>query len=79
MEIKLGSQVEDLVSGFTGIATARIEYLNGCTQYCIAPRAVDNKIVENQYFDHAQLKVIAEGSVKVDPYDTGGPSRYCPK
>ncbi len=28
--IKLGSEVEDLVTGFKGIAAAETEWLNGC-------------------------------------------------
>ena len=30
MKIKLGIKVRDKVTGFEGIATARIKYLNGC-------------------------------------------------
>lgn len=37
-QIKLGTKVIDTVTGFTGTATSRIEYMTGCTQYGVAPR-----------------------------------------
>jgi hypothetical protein len=78
MKIELGSEVTDKVSGFTGIATARVEYINGCTQYCVTPKCVDNKPAGSEYFDHAQLDVSGDGVI-VNPSDTGGPSRYQPR
>lgn len=76
--IKLGNKVEDQVSGFTGIATARVEYLNGCIQYCVAGRSFDGKPGENIYFDEHQLKVLEIG-LEIEPRKTGGPSIYQPK
>lgn len=78
MEIKLGQKVRCIVSGYEGIATARVEYLNGCIQYCVAGRSVDNKPGETVYIDHAQLELAGEG-VNVDAKDTGGPNQYQPK
>lgn len=75
--IKLGSQVEDIVSGFEGIATARVEYLNGCIQYCVTPRSKDGSKSESIYFDHGQLIITGDG-ISVKKADTGGPSLYCP-
>jgi hypothetical protein len=37
-EIRLGDEVEDLVTGFVGIAVARTKFMNGCTQYTVAYR-----------------------------------------
>lgn len=76
--IKLGNKVEDIVSGFTGIATAKVEYLNGCIQYCVAAKSLEGKPGENVYFDVQQLKVVDEG-VTVQSNVTGGPSIYQPK
>ena len=49
--IKLGSEVRHIITGFTGIATARCEYLNGCVQYCVQPRELDKdgKMQEAMY------------------------------
>lgn len=76
--IKLGSKVEDLVSGFQGIATAKIEYINGCQQICIAGKSIDNKPGENLYVDIQQIKIIDEG-INIEKKPTGGPQTYQPK
>jgi hypothetical protein len=79
MEIKLGSKVKDKVTGFKGTVTARIEYLNGCIQYCVMPKvAKDNKAVEGQYIDVEQLEIEGTG-LKIKSKPGGGPQRDCPK
>jgi heat shock protein HspQ len=35
IKIKLGDKVRDKVSGYEGIAVARTEFINGCTQYTV--------------------------------------------
>lgn len=52
---KLGQRLRDRVTGIEGIATSKVEYLNGCVQYCIQPEAKDNKNVDHEYFDIQQL------------------------
>lgn len=58
-QIILGSKVRDRVTGFEGIATARIKYLNGCIQYCVEP-VVDKegKMPKSHYIDFGQLEII---------------------
>ncbi len=71
--ISLGSEVKDRVTGFAGIATARIEYMNGCIQYCVKPKmGKDKKMPEGAWIDDAQLEVIGDGLTAVKDYD-GGP------
>lgn len=78
--IKLGQEVEDIVSGLTGIAIARTEWLNGCTRICVQPKLdKDGKFVDSMDFDEPQLKVINENPLKRGPTDTGGPMGYSPK
>lgn len=56
MKIKLGETYTDKITGYTGIATARIEYLTGCTHICLQAKVdKDNKIPEGQYFDESRL------------------------
>ena len=51
-KIKLGNQVKDIVTGFEGIATAKVEYLNGCIQYYVKPKIdEDGKYPSGQYLD----------------------------
>lgn len=68
MEIKLGQKVKDVVSGLEGIVTAKIEYLNGCIQFCVKPKASDKdtKFPEGDYIDVEQLKVIGKGLCKTE-------------
>jgi hypothetical protein len=72
-EIKLGYKVRDRVSGFEGIVTARLEYLNGCVQFCVMPKVGKDGKVDGIYFDSQQLEVLGEGLV-VEPKKTGGPT-----
>lgn len=37
MNIQLGNEARDKITGFTGIVTSRAEYLTGCTQYGLTP------------------------------------------
>jgi len=78
MKIKLGSKVEDRISGFIGITESRVEYLNGCIQYGITPKVgKDNKKGEFQWIDEEQLKVIGKG-VTTESEPSGGGFREHP-
>jgi len=70
--IKLGKKVKDIVTGFEGIAVSRVEYLNGCVQYGIKPKAKKGCIVleDATYIDAQQLEVIGKG-VTVETRSTG--------
>lgn len=69
----LGDKVRDRVSGLEGIATARLEYLNGCTQYGVSGKVgKDGKIPDTMYIDHTQLELIEAKQVTVKSKDTGG-------
>lgn len=79
MEIKLGNKVRDKVTGYEGVATARVEYLNGCVQFCVKPRVgSDGKMPDHEYIDVQQLEVVSQGDT-ITPSKTGGPQRDCPK
>ena len=78
-KIKLGSEVEDKVSGFTGIAVARIMYLNGCARISVQPKIdKEGKLPISEYFDEPQLTVVTSKVVSKGSKDTGGPNRYIP-
>ena len=71
--IKLGQKVKDTVTGFVGIATSKIEYLNGCVQYCVKPKVgKDGKYNSGEWFDDAQLEVVSNG-IYVEKDFNGGP------
>lgn len=72
MNIKLGQKVRDKVTGFEGIATARVEYLSGCVQFCVKPKMTEpGKMPEGQYIDDIYLEVI-EDSQPVETEPSGG-------
>ena len=79
MNITLGNKVKDIVTGFEGIAIAKIEYLNGCKQFCVQPPVdKDGKRPDGVYLDHQQLEVVSIG-VAIEGKGTGGPSSNAPQ
>ncbi len=72
-KIKMGSTVKDKVTGFTGIVTARCEFISGCLQYCVLPKSgKDGKYPDHQYFDEERLIVVKKPLVMARR-STGGP------
>lgn len=54
-KIKMGAKVKDSVTDFRGVVTARAEYLTGCRQYLVQPKADKGKFVEGNWFDEDRL------------------------
>lgn len=78
-KIELGSHVRDTVTGYEGTATSRLEYMNGCVQYCIKPRVgPDGKMPEGEWVDEGQIEVIDEAESAIRDA-TGGPVLNAPK
>ena len=76
--IKLGQQVRCIVTGFTGIAISRVEYLNGCVQYCVKPPVKDDgTLVDDSFTDYLELLDVDEG-VPAKVSNTGGPKADTP-
>lgn len=84
-EIKLGMEVKDIVTGITGIATSRTDYLNGCVRYCIEPKPKKDGSASDSFFcDEQQLvvvKAVTPVTRHIAPTKTGGarPSPRGPK
>lgn len=60
--INLGDKCREQVTGFEGIATSRVEYMNGCVRYCLEAPGKDGG-VEELYFDEQRLSVIQADAV----------------
>ena len=77
--INLGDKVKDSVTGFTGIAVARTEWLHGCMRILVQPDTLqkDGAVQEAVNFDEPQLLLIKAGKVarepKPRPTARGGP------
>ncbi len=70
--IELGMSVKDRVTGFKGIVTARVEYLNGCVQYLVKPKVnKEGKFMDSEWIDNQQLQVTGRG-ISVKPRKVGG-------
>ena len=62
MDIPLGSQVVDAVTGFTGIVTQRCKQFSGNIQYAVQPRCKeDGTLPEALYLDYHQLVITGPG------------------
>lgn len=57
----LGKRVKDKVTGFEGIIVAKVNYLFGCAQYGVAPKATDGKVNDTHYFDEGRIEIISLG------------------
>ena len=68
-DIKLGNQVKDIVTGFEGIATHRLEYLDGTVDIGVKAKSTksDDKLPQPQYVSITQLEKTGEG-IHIKPY-----------
>lgn len=76
---ELGAKVKDKVTGFKGVVTSRIEYLNGCLQYCVEPTLdKEGKMRKHQYMDEGQLEFIKGPAEKLSKKEKEGPGGWQP-
>lgn len=74
MQILLGQKCRDVVSGFTGIAVARTEWMNGCTRVTLQPPVnKEGALPEGQAFDEPNLMVVLDTPRKNANSREGGP------
>jgi len=59
--VQLGQEVQDKISGFKGIAVARVEWLYGCVRIGVAPKVNKDGKADCAYFDEPQLKIVGKG------------------
>jgi hypothetical protein len=71
-EIKLGHEYKDVISGFTGIAIAKTEWINGCVRVTLSPKLdKDGKFQDSVCLDIEQLEATGV-SVDIKPKEVGG-------
>lgn len=76
--VELGSQCRDTITGFTGTATARYEFLNGCVRYQLEKAGGDTGVIE-LVFDEQRLNVIATPESEPVKSDKGGAPGLAPR
>ena len=73
--ILLGSKVMDKMTGFTGTAVSRVEYVSGCVQYGVKPRYIEADMKgtypPTEYIDEGQLEVLDTGALEDEKDDNG--------
>ncbi len=80
-KVELGQKVRDKITGLTGIAVTRIEYLNGCVQIGVKPKMDPKKPTEmpdGVFIDIEQIEVIGTKKKKTLKTNTGGYNRETP-
>ena len=82
VRIQLGDEVRCRITGFTGIAVARTDWIFGCVRFGVQPQAMKEDgsgIHEAQWHDEASLERIGDGLAMEahaeEGRDPGGPSR----
>ena len=71
--VNLGDLAKDVVTGFTGIAVAKCDWLHGCARLTLQPKVgKDGKLKENATFDEMSLIVVKKSAVKRGDNKTGG-------
>jgi hypothetical protein len=70
-----GDEVEDRITGFTGVIVGKHSWLNNCNTYSVQSRILKEGAVQKfENFDEPQLKLIAAKVIETHQ-DTGGPNR----
>lgn len=76
-EFSNGEEVQDTVSGFTGIIDCISLWLNGCRRYSVQPKMKKGETVrpDSIWIDEESLVKLSDGvKKKIKPTKTGGPS-----
>jgi hypothetical protein len=80
-KISLGCRVTDIINGFSGLTTGRLEYLNGCRQFLVKPESLDKdgKPIDGIWIDEQnlqfQMKVLDDPFARTASPTKGGPDR----
>jgi len=80
METMLGKKVKCTITGMTGLATAKIIFMNGCIQYQIQPKTIINGVpAEAKWYDVEQLVLVGARKKKPQTSSGGPPPKTTPK
>ncbi len=63
----LGDKARDNITGYSGIVTARAEYLTGCRQYLIQSQSIssDGELLNSYWYDEDRMEDVVEESIPV--------------
>lgn len=59
MPVQLGDKVKDIITGFSGIAVARTQWLHGCDRITIEPDKTEKGVpVDSFVFDEQRVEIV---------------------
>lgn len=69
---EMGQKVKDKITGFTGVVTARCQYISGCNQSLVQPPVKDDgTFVDSKWFDEDRLEALDAPKVAVEVTNPG--------
>lgn len=78
-EIKLGRVYRDVLTGFEGVAVGVVDYLTGCSQVLLQPKAKDGAFVDSHWLDVQRCRLDTESpAVALDNGATPGFDKPAP-
>jgi hypothetical protein len=81
MEVELGKEARDVITGFTGIVTGKVRYISGCNQTLLTPSVgADGTPKDPGWFDDQRVVPVENGrTVSLNNARTPGPDKQAPK
>ncbi len=80
MKTELGMTMRDKITGFSGVVVGYVEYISGCNQALLAPKAKDDgSLGDSQWFDMQRMERVGTTKIKLDNGETPGCDRAAPK
>lgn len=71
--VLLGQKVQDVITGFTGVAIGRVKYISGCNQCLVAPPVTqEGSFMEAVWLDEQRLVVQGGERITLDNGQTPG-------
>ncbi len=65
--IELGATYKDKITGFQGVCTGKVQYLTGCNQALIVPKAAeDGSLRDAIWFDEQRLDQVGGERIELD-------------
>ncbi len=81
MKVTLGKKYKDNITGYTGVATARSEYLYGCVRVLLEATKLkkDGDFITDYWVDEARLVAVKGRTFKRDvKQPPAGPGKVAP-
>lgn len=80
MTPQLGRTYKDRITGFSGVATGFCQYISGCNQVLLTPKASkDGSYKSGEWFDVQRCEVVGSSWISLDNSRTPGPDKPAPK